>query len=366
MSPAQGHLGGVGGEPVVPEAVAGQLGGTEAVGTEANGTAAAAADAASWTTLELDPLAARRARRWIAAALADWPDERVETARLLASELVTNAVLHAGTPIQIRLRRDGSRARVEIADGHRGGPLPKHFEPDAVTGRGLWLLASLAEDWGVTRTDGGKVVWFIIDATSSAPVGPAALVADPALATSVTGTGTGTIPHDETKASSDLTEHSGPSTAGRTVTLRRIPLAVYREAEEHNDALLRELSLITQFSTQLSTAGPQRPPLPSHLRELAEEVRHRFRTATSGLRAQVEQALRQGETAVDLVLVVPDSGPDMFFVLVRQLDELDRYCARGDLLTLASSPTLRRFRRWSAQQVSDQLAGRPPEAWRQP
>ena len=78
------------------------------------------------------------------------------------SEVVTNAVLHAGPPIQVSGDLVDTKVRVEVSDGSKAAPLqrkPVHTSP---TGRGLNLLDMLASAWGVEVTGSGKTVWFEI------------------------------------------------------------------------------------------------------------------------------------------------------------------------------------------------------------
>lgn len=117
--------------------------------------------------LALDPVpgSAAAARRLVADTLGRWGcDTLVETARLLVSELVTNAVLHARTPmtVVVGLRRGG--VRVEVHDGSAGPPVLREYGDEAMTGRGLSLVAELSDRWGVDRERDGKSVWFELDA----------------------------------------------------------------------------------------------------------------------------------------------------------------------------------------------------------
>jgi anti-sigma regulatory factor (Ser/Thr protein kinase) len=79
---------------------------------------------------------------------------------LAVSELVTNAVEHAGTSIDLRAGVGDGRLRVEVADG--SGDLPHARTPDAgrLGGRGLHLVQQLADRWSVDTTPVGKTVWF--------------------------------------------------------------------------------------------------------------------------------------------------------------------------------------------------------------
>ena len=106
----------------------------------------------------------REARRFLASTLHEWhvADEPVETACLLATELVTNVVLHAGTPMELVLEADDDHLRVEVVDAAEQMPLTRSYrtEPLGITGRGLSLVRSFAETWGVTPREPVKAVWF--------------------------------------------------------------------------------------------------------------------------------------------------------------------------------------------------------------
>ncbi len=105
--------------------------------------------------------AARRARSFVAEVCGRWGlDELTDKAKLVASELVTNAVVHARTGIELRLeRRDGV---LSVAVHDEDPRLLRLVEPGrgAESGRGLIVVAKVARSWGV-RPDprGGKVVW---------------------------------------------------------------------------------------------------------------------------------------------------------------------------------------------------------------
>lgn len=96
----------------------------------------------------------------------------LDAAVLLVSELVANAVLHARTPIGVVVRRNDHGLRIEVHDGERRAPARKHYSSMATTGRGLVLVERLARDWGVATEQGGKSVWFELDA--SGPLSPSA------------------------------------------------------------------------------------------------------------------------------------------------------------------------------------------------
>ncbi|MEU1785713.1 ATP-binding protein [Streptomyces sparsogenes] len=113
--------------------------------------------------LATDPTAAARARRTVAEALRGWgvPDDTVDDIVLMADELVTNAIEHAGGPVWLRLRlRRGGCVICKVGDGSREAPLLRHSDSDAENGRGLALVAALADAFGSRVTATGKVVWF--------------------------------------------------------------------------------------------------------------------------------------------------------------------------------------------------------------
>jgi anti-sigma regulatory factor (Ser/Thr protein kinase) len=112
------------------------------------------------------PAAAAAARAFVREVLGYWqlalPDNTlVDRAVLLASELVTNAVIHARTEMRLRLELRGELLHLAVRDRNpRMLRLVVVPGPQAEGGRGLWLVDQLARAWGVNRhPDGGKLVW---------------------------------------------------------------------------------------------------------------------------------------------------------------------------------------------------------------
>jgi serine phosphatase RsbU (regulator of sigma subunit)/PAS domain-containing protein len=105
---------------------------------------------------------AAAARRFAADVLVAWGLEHlVDTARLLLGEIITNAVQHTVGDVAVRLSVNGPRLRVEVRDNSDRVPDLQVAEPDAESGRGLQIVATLADDWGHDLAGpGGKVVWF--------------------------------------------------------------------------------------------------------------------------------------------------------------------------------------------------------------
>lgn len=115
-------------------------------------------------SLEGVPSSVRRAREFVRTTLGDVDGDERDTAVLLASELVTNAVLHAGTPVELGIVVDRDLALVCVADGEDDGSavLTRRHGPDRHGGRGLALVEGLSDRWGTETYADGKTVWFTL------------------------------------------------------------------------------------------------------------------------------------------------------------------------------------------------------------
>jgi anti-sigma regulatory factor (Ser/Thr protein kinase) len=104
------------------------------------------------------------ARSFLRETLADADVDEQDTVLLLASELVTNAILHARTPVQVGVVLEGSKALVCVGDrvAAGGAVRPRRHSQLRPGGRGLALVAELSEDWGTESYTGGKTVWFTV------------------------------------------------------------------------------------------------------------------------------------------------------------------------------------------------------------
>lgn len=113
----------------------------------------------------------REARELVRVALGVWHlDDLGEVAALLTSEVVTNAVLHAGRVLRLIVEPTPPEVLVEVFDPDVAA-IPHVAAPDLGDehGRGLLLVDQLAAQWGHRSVDGGKVVWFALrDGTPAA------------------------------------------------------------------------------------------------------------------------------------------------------------------------------------------------------
>ncbi|MFI1962524.1 SpoIIE family protein phosphatase [Streptomyces pathocidini] len=110
------------------------------------------------------------ARAFVRDTLQGWGlADIIDDAVVLTSELVTNAVVHAGTAAEVLCLRSDRGVRVEVADRYPERELPlqstgRHTpHPDREGGRGLLLCGALASRWGVEYTSTHKQVWFQLD-----------------------------------------------------------------------------------------------------------------------------------------------------------------------------------------------------------
>ena len=110
-----------------------------------------------------EPSSVPAGRRFVAQVLTDWGLPGVaDTAALLTSELLTNSVLHARTPIVLTLRRVPGSVEVVVRDASSVAPRQRKHALDGTTGRGLELLNRLALAWDVTIDGEGKSIRFTL------------------------------------------------------------------------------------------------------------------------------------------------------------------------------------------------------------
>lgn len=105
----------------------------------------------------------RAARRFVEGILEAWGcSDLLETVTLLVSELVGNAVLHAGSEVELSVRLVADRLRVDVIDRSTLVPRRREVAEGDLTGRGSGLVELLASAWGITGRPDGKSIWFEI------------------------------------------------------------------------------------------------------------------------------------------------------------------------------------------------------------
>jgi anti-sigma regulatory factor (Ser/Thr protein kinase) len=130
--------------------------------------------------LPASPAAAGVARLFVRCLCEEWGVPALaDVAELLSSELVTNAVVHAHSSVELAaVRTDHGDLRVDVFDteGLRSGrEIAPRLRPDteAEGGRGLAIVSSLATAWGVDDAGSGKSVWFTLSSRSAGPAASA-------------------------------------------------------------------------------------------------------------------------------------------------------------------------------------------------
>jgi PAS domain S-box-containing protein len=272
------------------------------------------------------PPSVGHARRLVESALREGGQECLaDVVLLLVSEVVTNAVLHACTELELRVRVDSEAVYVEVADGSPILPVPRDYDQEASTGRGLGLVAQLACQHGAERMARGKVVWFEVrsNVTEEPPeIDPEVLL-----------------------DGWDLGDVEAPPDDGACeVQLRSVPVHLFRAMRQHNDALLREHAL-------MGISGSLRAPAGLDLSAADEAIR---------------SAADRRMSALDLTLTV---GPEAVEAARRHLDVLgraDELAAVGGMLTPAALPEVRGCRVWLLEEIARQAQGFDPRPWSPP
>lgn len=122
------------------------------------------------------PRSVGAARAFAIGALTTWGiSDRHDDIKLCVSELATNALLH-GVPqgrafeLSLLISTDEAELRIEVRDSGGGHPTASAPTADDCTGRGLYLVGELADDFGVVEHVVGKTVWLTFKALSLSEV----------------------------------------------------------------------------------------------------------------------------------------------------------------------------------------------------
>ena len=278
---------------------------------------------------ELD--AVPKARHFAVGALAELPAEVVDEVQLLVAELVTNALLHAGPPVRLRMVRIHRFVRVEVEDPGHGLPVQMSQSDQQMTGRGLSLVAAVSTGWGVDPLpNGGKVVWAEVPEAAASHGKPVA-------------------PEMDVEALLARWTNDEPAEPLYDVRLGSLPTDLLLSAKGHGDNLVRELTLASaeEFA---SGAG-----LPEPTAGMVRTVMNDFRDVRTEIKRQALAAAARGDALTELVLRLPESAADAGERYLAALDEADRHARAARLLTLAAPRSHRVFRHWYVRSLVDQL-----------
>lgn len=291
------------------------------------------------------PSSAGEARRIVRSLLADHGrDELVEIAQLLVSEVVTNALVHSGTTIELLLcLADDGGMCVEVGDRSPHLPTRRSYTVTATTGRGLALLEDAADDWGVIPRRQGKTVWFRISPRSGdgAPRPTGARVG-----------GTASAPAHEAEDGSDVDTVR--------VELHSMPLLLHVAWQEHVGALLREYLLA-------SADGESAEPIMVHaecadaMAVLDEQVPKP--TLPGPPEQLMALAVEPGVSSPRVAVQVPVATVPHFATLNRTVEAALAQAEDGLLLIPPPQPELRGLRRWICGEVARQAEGGPATPW---
>ncbi len=107
----------------------------------------------------------RRARHWFRSCLRNWHDDDVAAAESIFAEVAANAFRHSRGQITVTVRLSHCAVRCDVRDSSWCRPCRiSPQDPELEEGRGMAIVAALADDWGVRRRPLGKTVWFVVRA----------------------------------------------------------------------------------------------------------------------------------------------------------------------------------------------------------
>jgi PAS domain S-box-containing protein len=277
-------------------------------------------------SMTFEPVAhsASQARRAVVATLlAVHQGHHAEAAGLATSELVTNAILHAGSDIVVTITVTAALVLVEVEDRSPMEPTRRQYDVTATTGRGMALVQGLTADSGVRRVPGsGKVVWFTLGQRGWFFAG------------------------NPSSSDSELAE------AARTVQLLGVPVLLYCAFQQVADGLMREYILATSGLDSGSMADLDEWTLGS---EAFAELAACGESLFSGSRA---------DEPTDLLLRVGQAAAIRFAALERVLARAVAMAHAGQLLAVPTQPEIVAVGEWLCQEVQLQLRGEPATAWR--
>ncbi len=246
---------------------------------------------------------------------------------------MSNAILHAGTPVDLEVSIEPpASVLVSVGDGSRRIPARRHYGSAAATGRGLRLLERVSDEWGVTPRANGKTVWFRL----SSPEGDR---------------------ESRPAPSGDVRRRSSPGAV--VVELHNVPLHLHARWQQQAEALVREHLL------HFADGDDAIAQLEQHA-ECSEAIAL-LEAAVAASSTDWEPPDGGDEVWCDrVVMSVPHESVGHFAALDRTLAAALEEADTEQLLSAPTDLDARRFRRWICEQVADQARGLPPASWPAP
>ncbi len=307
---------------------------------------AASATTRAW--LEPHPASVGAARRLVSDLLRQaGREDLVETARLVVSEVVTNAVVHAATPVALSVDLSQGFLRVEVADGSVHLPRLRDYEDLAGTGRGLRLVAKMVDRWGVQQREDGKALWFEVGVNPS--VTQAATEA-----MTLAMSGPVRRPGNEEPA-------VGEEPASFPCVLLDVPLLLHAAWQQHAESLLREYLLVRIQEGDAVTEIEAHAAISDAMTVLREQVP--FPDVGDDPASVMAHAVEPRISAPRLDIEIPWTSLSHFRLLEQTLDAALLLADAGELLAPATQPEIQSLRRWLCAEVLGQSRGAPPRSW---
>lgn len=295
-----------------------------------------------------DAHAVEAARHRVRDAVGKIAPEIVDDCCLVTSELVTNAVLHAAAPMRIRVRRRAAGVRIEVIDALpdrvpvisgtgladvialdvSDPTLDDLLDAETMTGRGLVVVGSVSDEWGVDVGDATKTVWADVGTEpSEGPYVDADANADASVEAEVRG---------------------APAGAQGNVRLRAVPGRLVLASAANLDDLIREFQVGGTHEEELGG--------------LANRLRSMTANAREPLRVAARDAIAHGHRLIDVAVAADDRTVTALRDFLGVIDQIADHCRRGELLTLEPAPEIVAFRQWYVDEISGQVDGRLAQA----
>lgn len=146
---------------------------------------------------------------------------------------------------------------------------------------------------------------------------------------------------------------------GREVRLVDVPVALYRETQQHTDSVLRELVLMAGYEVSHDTGGPMRGLFQRANDGFADRL-----DLTVAAAPAVDAAHERGDTYVTLSLTLPGRYATSVQLWTRLIEELDAFCRDGTMLCVPASEEVKAFAQWWCAELTRQLrSGAAPTPW---